>query len=237
MKPKELPNFPSDFQQESLRLINSFLEIKSSAFFLVGPNMRHRGLVTHNLAREDHRLYQNHYMHLDPLNPSLHEDSNEAIIHMDSIMSPQMVEQLAYYQDFLKPINYRYVVDMFFRSGGKVIAVITMLRDEDQGDFNASELAVLRKLQPFLEYTLKSVYLPERIAERKTIEQKYELTARELDVLELILSGASNKAIAKNLMLGLPTVKTHLQHMYRKTGVSTRTRLVTQVMADLKGLP
>jgi DNA-binding CsgD family transcriptional regulator len=58
-----------------------------------------------------------------------------------------------------------------------------------------------------------------------------------LDVLELILSGASNKAIAKNLMLGLPTVKTHLQHMYRKTGVSTRTRLVTQVMADLKELP
>jgi DNA-binding CsgD family transcriptional regulator len=148
-----------------------------------------------------------------------------------------MVEQLAYYQDFLKPINYRYVADMFFRSGGKIIAVITMLRDEDQGDFVAGELDILRNLQPFLEYTLKSVYLPERIAERKTIEQKYGLTARELDVLELILSGASNKVIAQNLMLGLPTVKTHLQHMYRKTGVATRTRLATKVMADLNRLP
>jgi hypothetical protein len=65
-------------------------------------------------------------------------------------MSPQLIEQLAYYQDFLKPMNYRYVADMFFRSGGKIIAVITMLRSADQGEFSEGELTLLRKLQPFL---------------------------------------------------------------------------------------
>lgn len=234
MKSTGLPNFPSHFQHQSLKLINSFLSIKSSAFYLVDPNMRHRGLVTHNMAKEEDRLYQRRYMHMDPLNPGLHEKSGKTVVHMDSIMSPQVIEQLAYYQDFLKPMDYRYVVDMFFRASDKIIAVITMLRSEDQGQFTESELAVLRNLQPFLEYTLNNVYLPERITERKTIEEKYQLTARELDVLELVLSGASNKVIARELMLGLPTIKTHLQHMYRKTGVTTRTELLTRVVADLK---
>lgn len=236
MKPEELPNFPRDFQQESLKLINSLLELKSSAFYLVGPNMRHRGLVTHNLAKEDDKLYQSRYMHMDPLNPGLHEKGGETVLHMDSVMNPQLIEQLAYYQDFLKPMNYRYVADMFFRSGGKIIAVITMLRSADQGAFSESELTLLRILQPFLEFTLKTVYLPERIAQRKTIAERYQLTARELDVLELVLSGAGNKAIANELMLGLPTVKSHLQHVFRKTSVVTRTELVTRIVGDLKVL-
>lgn len=106
--------FPSDFQQESLKLINSLLVLKSSAFFLVDPNMSHRGLVTHNLAQEDDNLYQNRYMHMDPLNPKMHESSGETVVHMDSIMTPQVISQLVYYQDFLKPRNYRYVADIFF---------------------------------------------------------------------------------------------------------------------------
>ncbi|MDT8320823.1 MAG: LuxR C-terminal-related transcriptional regulator [Xanthomonadales bacterium] len=234
MKSFDLPNFPSHFQHESLKLINSFLELKSSAFYLVDPNMRHRGLVTHNLAKEDDKLYQSRYMELDPLNPSLHEKSGETVIHMDSIMSAKAIDQSVYYRDFLREMDYRYVADMFFRSSGKIIAVITMLRSKAQGAFLEDELRVLRKLQPFLEYALNSVYLPERIVERKSIEERYHLTPRELDVLELILSGASNKVIAKELMLGLPTVKTHLQHIYRKTQVATRTELLSRVVADLK---
>ncbi|MEJ8566985.1 LuxR C-terminal-related transcriptional regulator [Wenzhouxiangellaceae bacterium CH-27] len=237
MKSIEIPNFPRDFQRESLKLVNGLLEVKSSAFYLVAPNMRHRGVVTYNLDREADRRYERRYMQLDPLNPSLHEENSESVIHMDSILGPGRVEQLAYYQDFLKPLGLRYVADMFFRADGRIIAVITLLRSLEQGDFSPEHLNVLRTLQPFLEYALNTVYLPERMTERRTIEEKYQLTARELDVLELVLSGAANKLIASELNLGLPTVKTHLQHIYRKTGVATRTELVTKVIADLKVLP
>ena len=234
MQSTDIPNFPADFQRESLKLVNSLLEIKSSAFYLVDPNMQHRGLVTHNLAREADKRYERRYRHEDPLNPALYERGGATVVHMDSVMRPELIERLAYYQDFLKPMDLRYVVDMFFRAEGRIIAVITMLRAEAQGPFTAGELELLERLQPFLEYALNRVYLPERIAERRSIEEKYHLTARELDVIELVLSGASNKLIAKELMLGLPTVKSHLQHVYRKTGVSTRTGLITKVIADLQ---
>lgn len=226
--------FPSHFQRESLNLIDSLIEVKSAAFYLINPDFSHKGIVTCNMDRQDDKLYQNRYMASDPLNPALHEKGDDTVVHMDSILAPHVIEQLAYYQDFLKPLDYRFVADMFFRADDKIIAVITLLRSEAQGDFSADDLMLLRKLQPFLEFTLNTVYLPPRLSERRSIEQRYQLTARELDVVERLISGASNKAIAEEMMLGLPTVKTHLQHIYQKANVVSRAELLSRIIADLQ---
>lgn len=53
-----------------------------------------------------------------------------------------------------------------------------------------------------------------------------ELSARELDVLRLLVSGASNKAIAARLDLSENTIKTHLSRIFEKLGVRTRTEAV-----------
>jgi two-component system nitrate/nitrite response regulator NarL len=52
------------------------------------------------------------------------------------------------------------------------------------------------------------------------------LTARELEILRLIAEGKSLPEIAKDLFLGLTTVKTHVQHLYEKLGVSDRAAAV-----------
>jgi DNA-binding CsgD family transcriptional regulator len=49
------------------------------------------------------------------------------------------------------------------------------------------------------------------------------LTARETAVLALVADGHSSAAIAATLNVGSPTLKSHLDHIYRKLGVSTRT--------------
>lgn len=51
------------------------------------------------------------------------------------------------------------------------------------------------------------------------------LTAREADVLELLQDGRSNAEIAAVLQVGIETVRTHVRHIYRKLGVSTRREL------------
>jgi response regulator RpfG family c-di-GMP phosphodiesterase/DNA-binding CsgD family transcriptional regulator len=48
------------------------------------------------------------------------------------------------------------------------------------------------------------------------------LTAREVEVLGLLARGHSNKAIAKSLVVAPKTVSNHVEHIYRKIGVSTR---------------
>ena len=56
------------------------------------------------------------------------------------------------------------------------------------------------------------------------------LTKREQEILHLIASGKSLPEIAKELFLGLTTVKTHVQHLYEKLGVSDRAAAVASAM-------
>jgi LuxR family maltose regulon positive regulatory protein len=52
------------------------------------------------------------------------------------------------------------------------------------------------------------------------------LTARELEVLRLIATGRSNKEIAAELIVALSTVKKHINHIYGKLGVKSRTQAI-----------
>ncbi len=53
-----------------------------------------------------------------------------------------------------------------------------------------------------------------------------EFSQRQRDVLRLLIDGQSNKLIARGLGLTDATVKTHLQLIYRKMGVESRTQAV-----------
>ncbi len=55
-------------------------------------------------------------------------------------------------------------------------------------------------------------------------------SAREVEVLQLVAKGASNKEIGQALHISTATVKTHLIHIYNKLGVDDRTAAVTTAL-------
>lgn len=70
--------------------------------------------------------------------------------------------------------------------------------------------------------------------EYQQIIEAYPLTDRELEVLELIVSGCSNAEISKNLYITVGTVKTHVCHILNKLCASDRTQAaVTALRAGL----
>lgn len=66
-----------------------------------------------------------------------------------------------------------------------------------------------------------------RLAERVGGPQ---LTERELDVLRLIVKGRSNREIAADLFISEATVKTHINSLLSKLGVSDRTQAATTAL-------
>ena len=62
------------------------------------------------------------------------------------------------------------------------------------------------------------------------------ISGRELEVLELLAQGSSNKEIADRLCVSPHTVKTHLGHLYDKLDVARRTQAV-QKARELRILP
>jgi DNA-binding CsgD family transcriptional regulator len=55
------------------------------------------------------------------------------------------------------------------------------------------------------------------------------LTAREIVILRLVAAGRTNRAIAHQLQLSPRTVAKHLEHVYRKLGVSSRAAAVSRM--------
>ncbi|MBV8071705.1 MAG: response regulator transcription factor, partial [Acidobacteriaceae bacterium] len=56
------------------------------------------------------------------------------------------------------------------------------------------------------------------------------LTARELEVLKLIVAGRSNKEIGSDLSISEATVKSHINSILSKLGVTDRTQAATTAL-------
>jgi len=70
-----------------------------------------------------------------------------------------------------------------------------------------------------------------RIMQRMRGDSEEEaLSTREIEVLELVARGTSNKQIAKQLWVSETTVKSHMLHIFDKLGVTDRTAAVTEAL-------
>jgi DNA-binding NarL/FixJ family response regulator len=69
-----------------------------------------------------------------------------------------------------------------------------------------------------------------RLITRMRAPAEENLIAREIEVLQLVAKGASNKEISKSLHISTATVKTHLIHIYGKLGVDDRIAAVTTAL-------
>ena len=69
-----------------------------------------------------------------------------------------------------------------------------------------------------------------RLMTRMRAPAQENLSAREIEALQLVAKGYSNKEIGKALHISTATVKTHLIHIYGKLGVDGRTAAVTAAL-------
>ena len=60
----------------------------------------------------------------------------------------------------------------------------------------------------------------------------YGLTAREQEILRLILQGANNKDIERKLFISASTVRNHIYNIYQKLGVRNRLELINLIGKD-----
>ncbi len=58
----------------------------------------------------------------------------------------------------------------------------------------------------------------------------YHISRRELDVVQCLLDGLTNREISQKLFLSEYTVENHLKSIYKKMGVKSRAHLVGMVL-------
>lgn len=68
--------------------------------------------------------------------------------------------------------------------------------------------------------------------ENKQKSEDFKLTARETEILSLLVQGLSYKMIASRCFVSLPTVNSHVQHIYEKLQVNTAVEAVTKAIGN-----
>ena len=62
-----------------------------------------------------------------------------------------------------------------------------------------------------------------------------KLTAREAEIVELVLKGNSSDAIGKQLGIATGTVRIHRKNIYMKLGISSQGELFSRFVASISG--
>jgi LuxR family maltose regulon positive regulatory protein len=90
---------------------------------------------------------------------------------------------------------------------------------------------------PYLD-TLLTAFQQERKGPAQVEEESIKmqpiaepLSGRELEVLHLLVRGASNQEIAQELVIVIDTVKRHISHIFSKLGVKNRVQAIRQAQA------
>jgi DNA-binding NarL/FixJ family response regulator len=126
-----------------------------------------------------------------------------------------------------------------------------LLLDRDRGEFTDDERAIGQLLIPPLARLFRSIRARERLAGRvRDLERAVrgvprrdawpdgigELTQRELEVLEHVAAGRTDREIATLLFVSVRTVQKHLEHVYEKLGVRTRTAAAMLIFGERRAL-
>lgn len=96
------------------------------------------------------------------------------------------------------------------------------------------EMALDRLLEAIRTVHSGDQYIPPQIASRIGERLLAQLSPREMDVLQLLAKGLSNKEIAARLGLVVGTIKIHVANIFSKLGVSDRTQAL--VIAVKRGI-
>lgn len=113
-----------------------------------------------------------------------------------------------------------------FRNGAD--SIVQVVFDRCRREYTDRDLAVLRLVSPLLGRLVR---------ERPTPSLPVSLTLQERRVLSHVAAGESNERIAEALFVAPSTVRKHLEHAYRKLGVSSRVAAVARLQGrDLPDL-
>ncbi len=94
--------------------------------------------------------------------------------------------------------------------------------------FNIFPIVWLKHI--FLPYHRKTCTVIEDSALLEILYQKFNISRREREIVELILQGKSNKEIEDSLFISLSTVKNHIYNVYQKLGVKSRSQLIRLIL-------
>lgn len=151
---------------------------------------------------------------------------------------------VTYYQQTGLTEEIAFFVDL--ADGAK--AVLSLMRSTCSPAYSRDEMQLLDCAQPVVEqvvneaWELCRAHAPRPVQDldykiREAFDQfgAHVLTARELEVVQMLLRGHSSASVAEHLAISPGTVKIHRKNIYAKLGIGSQSELLGLFVRDLAG--
>jgi DNA-binding CsgD family transcriptional regulator len=138
---------------------------------------------------------------------------------MSDMLRPREWRALDLYNLYFAPMQY----ELKFGVRSRVGYTKMFLFHSSRRDFEERDRLVLELLRPHLQR------IDETFAGQRQVTVDVPLTRREREILAWVERGKTNAEIARILWIAPGTVKKHLDNVYEKLGVRTRTGAVTRL--------
>lgn len=145
---------------------------------------------------------------------------------LSDIVSERAKRRNPWYAEVMRPICQEHECKVLLPAPAGITRGFYFVRNAGSRDFDERDRAVLNALRPHLE------------AVRRRWEQRRAgaagLTARERELVLLLRDGLTNQEIADRLVISTGTVRTHLENIFDKLGVHTRTAAVARAFTNTR---
>jgi len=194
-------------------------------------DQRFENRVSINMDDSNLGNYERHFQFCDPITPILQRRRKATCV--SEIISRSRFEKSEFFNDFLARDGLHYGINFYAYSGGRNIGDLRIWRSRQKEDFSRREAAMLDAIGEAFGRSLLISCLKEKRRSGGDVDilacveragEHIGLTRRQKEIAAAMLFGSSDRVIADELCISLPTVRTHIQTLYRKLGVSSRTQ-------------
>jgi DNA-binding CsgD family transcriptional regulator len=167
------------------------------------------------------------YMHQHPLVEEFRRTGDGAPRRMSDFIDMGDFQRLELYEHVFKPLQSLHQIAFSIVSIPGMVIGLGLNRTHD--DFTDEDLALSRLMYEQLPATFHHVQLTEIHELEALPSEDLGLSDREREILILLRAGLSNQSIADAMHLAKRTVDKHLERLYRKLDVRSRTAAVHRV--------
>jgi len=176
-----------------------------------------------NMEPANLRLYERYYQYHDPITLKLQQ--HRCAVRVSDVLAQPALMRTEFFNDFLARDGLYWGVNLYAWSGERNIGDMRIWRDRRHENFRDDELALLDLVRPAFTAALLRCRAEAPEGAAPQLERAACLSAREREVAELAACGLHDKEIAKRLAISVTTVRTHIDHAFRKLGVYNRVML------------
>lgn len=168
-----------------------------------------------NLAR-----YEAWYQFRDPITFTLQARRHATLV--DEVMPRGQFLKSEFFNDFLARDGLHWGINLHAFDGPQALGDLRIWRGRRRRGFDAHDKALLDLIEPAFGAALRRAHaarVPPAAAHAATLSQ------REAEVARCVARGLTDKEIARELGISLPSVRTYLQRVFDKLGVHRRAAL------------